>query len=110
VEAATLPSTASALKKRVISDAPYFGGMTLTAEEDEASDPRDADVLGTPAVATNAEGGVDAIEQAGLGWPGRTGLVDGGHDTAPAALREGCVQERRILTSAGHVSTRPVSR
>ncbi len=64
-------------------------------EQDVAPDPRDVGFLGTPAVMASTEGRAHAIEQSRLGWPCRTGFVDGGDHT---------LYEFRQLIAAGGVT------
>jgi len=64
VEAATRPSTASDVRKLVISGAP----VALVVKQDVPADPRDVDAFGPAAVVASAKRRADAIEQAGRAW------------------------------------------
>src|SRR5438093_3086834 len=75
VDAATFPSTARELRKRVTSGRPHVGGVALVVEEDVAADPRDIGLLGAAAVMSGADGGADAVEQSWLERAGRVGFA-----------------------------------
>lgn len=67
--------------------------------------PRDVGLLRAGTVVASAQGRADAIEEARFWWPGRSGLVHGGHAAAPPALRAGRVQAWMDLVNAEHAQS-----
>jgi len=68
--------------------------MTLAVKEDMATDPGDVGFLGPATVVAEADGRADAIEKAGFGWFGRAGLVQSGHEMAPATAGQHRIRGR----------------
>ena len=102
MEAATRPSTARGVRKRVDLGRAHLGGMALAVEEDEAPDPGDVGLLGAAAVVACAQGLAHAVEQTGLGGVGRPGFPDreGREALGTGGVLRPAERRRRVHTSS----------